>query len=205
MTRISCILLRSEICRLLLTSQYLLWRGWQSEPALVLQLYPAWLSLLVYKIRERVKKVDLLSKLRRFTRISSPEESCNSLTSAISCWHVTRLSGHQVRLMNKRQNVHHFHIIIKSTFLFSKGLRCLYNINSAWWIWNFSSRVRLCISLVRKKISLEEKIQFNMHPYVILYVRCISISVLSAVTPWYISQCSRDIKSKMTKAHKQKS
>ena len=127
-TRISCILLRSEICRLLLTSQYLLWRGWQSEPALVLQLYPAWLRLLVYKIRERVKYVDLLSKLRRFTRISSPEESCNSLTSAISCWHVTRLSRHQVRLMNKRQNVHHFHIFIKPTFLFSKGLRCLYNI-----------------------------------------------------------------------------
>ena len=121
-TRISCILLRSEICRLLLTSQYLLWRGWQSEPALVLQLYPDLLILLVYK-----KYVHLLNKLCHFTRISSPEESCRSLTSSISCWLVTRLSRHQVRLMNEWQSVHHFHILIKSTFLVSKGLLRLYN------------------------------------------------------------------------------
>ena len=121
-TRISCILLRSEICRFLLISQYLLWRGWQSEPALVLQLYPDLLILLVYK-----KYVHLLNKLCRFTRISSPEESYRSLIPSISCWLVTRLSRHQVRLMNEWQSVHHFHILIKSTFLVSKGLLRLYN------------------------------------------------------------------------------
>ena len=53
--------------------------------------------------------------------------------------------------------------------------------------------------------TLEENIPFNMYPCIILYVRRISTSVLGAVTPCCISQCSRDMKSKITKAHVQNS
>ena len=71
---------------------------------------------------ERKYKLEnvLSYNLMCYTRISSPEESLNNtrkkknaiffhvrLISPISCWHVTRLSRHSVRLTKEQQSLHH--------------------------------------------------------------------------------------------------